>query len=126
MPIFLKPATPAGLWGGAIVFILYFLISSISSGLDVVRRTYHPRLPLKPAMIEYPLKLTSPAARNLFVCTVSLLPGTLSAGFEGHRLVIHALDAGRPVAKELGMIEQRVAAVFKEQELNDHSDKGMG
>ncbi len=101
---------------GSIAFVLFFLKSSISSGLDVTRRTYHPRLPMMPDMIDYPLKLTSPAARRLFVCTISLLPGTLSAGFDGNNLVIHALDVGRPVTKELAVIERRVAAVFREQE----------
>ena len=102
--------------GGSIAFVLFFLKSSISSGLDVTRRTYHPRLPMAPDLIDYPLKLTSPAARHLFVCTISLLPGTLSAGFDGNNLVIHALDVGRPVTKELAVIERRVAAVFREQE----------
>jgi multicomponent Na+:H+ antiporter subunit E len=99
--------------GGLIAFVLFFLKSSIYSGMDVVRRTYDPRLPLDPAMVEYPLRLTSSAARNLFICTVSLLPGTLSTAIEGHKLVIHALDVGRPVEHELNIIENRVAAVFK-------------
>ena len=99
--------------GGLIAFALFFLKSSIYSGMDVVRRTYDPRLPLDPAMVEYPLKLTSSAARNLFICTVSLLPGTLSTAIEGQKLFIHALDVGRPIEHELNMIENRVAAVFK-------------
>ena len=98
---------------GLIAFVLFFLKYSIYSGMDVVRRAYDPRLPLDPAMVEYPLRLTSSAARNLFICTVSLLPGTLSTAIEGHKLVIHALDVGRPVEHELNRIENRVAAVFK-------------
>jgi len=106
-------------WSGAglIAFILFFLKSSIYSGLDVVRRTYDPRLPLDPALVEYPLSLTSAAARNLFICTVSLLPGTLSTALEGHKLVVHVLDVGRPVEHELNIIENRVAAVFVNQTL---------
>jgi multicomponent Na+:H+ antiporter subunit E len=61
--------------------------------------------------------LTSTAARNLFICTVSLLPGTLSTALEGHKLVVHALDVGRPVEHELNIIENRVAAVFVNQTL---------
>jgi multicomponent Na+:H+ antiporter subunit E len=102
--------------GGLIVFVLFFLKSSIYSGIDVVRRTYDPRLPLDPAMLEYPLSLTSSAAHTLFICTVSLLPGTLSVTVEKHKLVIHALDVGRPVEHELHIIENRVAAVFKHED----------
>jgi multicomponent Na+:H+ antiporter subunit E len=105
--------------GGVIVFALFFLKLSVTSGVDVVRRIYHPRLPLNPAMVEYPLKLTFPAARNLFVCTVSLLPGTLSAELGTQSLVVHVLDIDRPFNQELKLIENRVAAVFRRPEQLD-------
>jgi multicomponent Na+:H+ antiporter subunit E len=118
-----RPGTAHWSAAGSIAFALVFLKASLSSGLDVIRRTYHPRLPLKPAIIEYPLKLTSSAARNLFVCTVSLLPGTLSTAVAGQILIVHVLDVDRPVAQELDMIEHRVAAIFKNQEVIDHTDR---
>jgi multicomponent Na+:H+ antiporter subunit E len=99
--------------GGFIVFGLLFLKLSLTSGIDVVWRTYHPRLPLNPAMVAYPLRLTSAAARNLFVCTVSLLPGTLSTELGKDNLVVHVLDVDRPFRQELKLIEDRVAAVFR-------------
>ena len=63
---------------GLVRYALFFLKLSATSGIDVAWRAYHPHLPLNPGMKEYPLKLTLLSARNLFVCTVSLLPGTLS------------------------------------------------
>ena len=108
--------------GGFIVFALFFLKLSVTSGVDVVRRIYHPRLPLNPAMVDYPLRLAFPAARNLFVCTVSLLPGTLSAELGTQSLVVHVLDIDRPFNQELKLIEDRVAAVFRHAELlDDHT-----
>jgi multicomponent Na+:H+ antiporter subunit E len=101
--------------GGSLVYAFYFLKLSITGGIDVARRTYHPRLPLNPAIIEYPLRLTSLSARNLFVCTVSLLPGTLSAELGDNILFVHVLDVGRPFKQELKIIEDRVAAVFQPQ-----------
>jgi multicomponent Na+:H+ antiporter subunit E len=102
-------------WGAVLAFVFFFLKSSIKSGLDVVRRAFHPRLPIMPAMIEYQLQLESSAAHNLFVCTVSLLPGTLSTAINGQKLVVHVLDIGRPVEKELEIIEKRVAAIFRQR-----------
>jgi multicomponent Na+:H+ antiporter subunit E len=101
--------------GGFFVYALYFLKLSITGGIDVAWRTYHPRLPLNPAMVEYPLRLTSLSARNLFICTVSLLPGTLSAELGDNILFVHVLDVGRPFKQELKIIEDRVAAVFQPQ-----------
>ena len=117
----LQPQTKRWSLGGFVVLALLFLKLSVASGIDVVRRTYHPRLPLNPAMVEYPLRLTSSAARHLFVCTVSLLPGTLSAALGKHSLVVHVLDVERPFRQELKLIEDRVAAVFRHPgQLDDH------
>ena len=108
-----KPQTNRWSLGGLIIFFLIFLKLSVTSGIDVVRRIYHPRLPLNPAMVEYPLRLTSEVARNLFVGTVSLLPGTLSAELGNDSLVVHVLDVSRPFRQELKLIEDRVSAVFR-------------
>lgn len=112
--------TRADRWSlrGLIGFGLYFLKASIFSGIDVVRRAFHPQLPLNPAMIEYPLELTSAAARNLFVCTVSLLPGTLSVALDETKLVAHVLDVERPFEQELKIIEHRVAEIFRPRTQN--------
>jgi multicomponent Na+:H+ antiporter subunit E len=116
-----QPQTNRWSLGGFIAWALFFLKLSVTSGIDVVRRTYHPRLPLNPAMVEYPLRLASSAARNLFVCTVSLLPGTLSVELGEYRLVVHVLDVDRPFRQELKLIEDRVAAVFRHPgQLDDH------
>jgi multicomponent Na+:H+ antiporter subunit E len=108
-----RPQTNHWSLGRLTILALFFLKLSLTSGIDVMRRIYHPRLPLNPAMVEYPLRLTSKAARNLFVCTVSLLPGTLSAELGAHSLVVHVLDVDRPFRQELKLIEDRVAAVFR-------------
>ena len=116
-----RPQTNRWSLGGFIVLALYFLKLSFTSGIDVVWRTFHPRLPLNPAMVEYPLRLTSEVARNLFVGTVSRLPGTLSAELGTHSLVVHVLDIDRPFRQELKLIEDRVAAVFRHPgQLDDH------
>ena len=108
-----QPRTSHWSLGGLIVFGLVFLKLTITSSIDVVWRAYHPGIPLNPSLVAYPLRLTSAAARNLFVCTVSLLPGTLSAELGKDSLVVHVLDVDRPFRQELKLIEDRVAAVFR-------------
>ena len=116
-----RPQTNHWSLGRLTILALFFLKLSLTSGIDVMRRIYHQRLPLNPAMVEYPLRLTSEVARNLFVGTVSLLPGTLSAELGTHSLVVHVLDVDRPFKQELKLIEDRVAAVFRHPErLDDH------
>jgi multicomponent Na+:H+ antiporter subunit E len=100
---------------GLVRFAVSFIKFSIAGGLDVIWRAYHPKAPLNPAMVTYPLHLSLPSARHLFAGTVSLLPGTLSVELDKHHLTVHVLDAGRPFERELEAIETRVAAIFRRE-----------
>ena len=97
---------------GLLFYGLYFIKFSITGGIDVLCRAYHPRVPLEPGLVSYPLKLASLPARQLFVCTVSLLPGTLAVQLEGQDLKVHVLDVSGPFIRELAVIESKVAAIF--------------
>jgi len=108
----LHPLPPAGFSaGGALRFLAGFFLQSFVSGVDVVRRAFHPRLPLAPGRIDYRLRLRSPTERILLAGTVNLLPGTLSMDLAGDILTLHVLDLDAPVLKELERIETLVAGL---------------
>jgi len=44
--------------------------------------------------------------------TISLLPGTLSAGIEGDLIDVHAIDVNDDPMADLQRLEQRVAGLF--------------
>ncbi len=98
-------------FSGLLQFIPYFLLQSVSGGIDVARRAYSPMLPLDPQIIEFPLKLPAGRPQIFFLNSVSLLPGTLSADLSGKILKVHVLD--RKVDPQLGKLENRVAHLFK-------------
>ena len=50
--------------------------------------------------------------RSLFINAVSLLPGTVAAGLEGDRIMVHALDVNARVEPALQRLEHRVARLF--------------
>jgi len=93
-------------------FLLFFLRSSMAGGVDVARRVLDPRLPVSPGFVAYRTKLPEGPGRVLFANVISLLPGTVSAGLEGDRLVVHALDAESAVEKALRDLEERVGRLF--------------
>jgi multicomponent Na+:H+ antiporter subunit E len=99
--------------GGLALFVPFFFIQSLRGGLDVARRALHPRLPLNPSLVRYPLRLEETPAQVFMANVVSLLPGTLSADLEGSVLIVHALDTGLPVAEQLHALESRVAHLFR-------------
>jgi multicomponent Na+:H+ antiporter subunit E len=96
---------------GAVRYLIAFFKVSFVSGLDVALRAFHPRLPLNPGLIEYAMRLRSPAEILLLAGTVNLQPGTLSADLDGERLTVHALDVAAPIVSELRRLEEQVAAI---------------
>lgn len=106
----LAPAMPSAV--GGLRFLAGFFSASLVSGIDVVRRAFHPRLPLKPGLIDYDLSVHSPLVRMVTTGTVSLLPGTLSAELKGDRLTVHVLDLDAPVLRNLQKTEALVAGLW--------------
>lgn len=117
-------AVPVALWAarrvatGAVVprprripaFLLFFLRHSLSAGVRVAWLAVRPRPALNPVLLEYPFRLP-PGPREVFVATVSLLPGTLSARLVGETLHVHALEAAGADAA-VARAELRVRTLF--------------
>ena len=105
---------PLGLvWREVMGFVPFFLWHSLKGGVDVSWRAFHPRLPITPELIEYPLRLPPGLPRVILVNTVSLLPGTLSAELGGQVLKVHVLDSLGGFLAELEALEQRVGCMFR-------------
>jgi multicomponent Na+:H+ antiporter subunit E len=98
--------------GGLLRFVPFFLSASIRGGIDVGVRAFHPRLPIHPGTLHFPLRLPPGPARTFFAATLSLLPGTLSVELRGDTVLIHTLDSRMQVVEPLRELEARVAALF--------------
>ncbi|WP_373507930.1 Na+/H+ antiporter subunit E [Thiocapsa sp.] len=95
-------------------FVPYFLRESLRGGLDVAVRVLLPRLRVQPGHQTYRVRLRSPQARLVFIDSISLLPGTLSADLHGDLVTVHALDVRTDVVEGLAALERRVASLFGE------------
>lgn len=100
------------LWSELLRFVPFFLLRSLLAGVDVAWRAFHPRMPIAPDLIEYPLRLPPGLAQVFMANTVSLLPGTLSAALERSVLKVHVLDGRKDFLTELESLEQSVARMF--------------
>ncbi len=120
------PAVAAGAWAatrftarpyvpirfaGLLPFAATFLHQSLLGGWDVARRVLAPSMPIRPGRVVFTTRLPEGTPRHLMLSTISLLPGTLSAGFEGDRIEVHALDTRADVDAELRHLERRVAGL---------------
>lgn len=108
--------TPTRSWrirpAGALRYAWYFVHQSVMGGIDVALRAIKPSMPIDPMIFRYRMRLVPEHARVLFADTVSLLPGTLSTGFEGDSMTLHVLDRELPVEQSLRDVERRVADLF--------------
>ena len=117
---------PARRWSfhpiGALRFLVSFLQKSLISSVDVASRVLHPRMPLKPGMVEYVLRLPSGTGRVIMLVVTNLLPGTLSVDVRGNVLVVNALDIDAAVHDELRQLEERIAGMTGAQLASTASD----
>jgi len=99
---------------GLLRFLPFFLWESLRGGVDVAARVLTPRPRVDPGTRSYRMRLQSAAARLVFVDSISLLPGTLSADLQGDLVTIHALDVGDDIERGLQRLERQVAGLFNE------------
>jgi len=70
---------------------------------------------IAPKIIRFKTSLKTEFARYVFANSITLTPGTVTVDIDGDEFVVHAID--ETLAQSLpGEMEQRVAAVFREEE----------
>lgn len=105
-----------------LALVPHFLWQSVVAGVDVARRAFAPRMPLRPGFVLYRAQLARGVQRNAFTSYTSLLPGTVPCGDTDEGIVYHCLDVGLPVTSELAREEQRIAALFTAPAMDGRSD----
>lgn len=97
---------------GLLTFAVFFIARSVMAGTQVALIAIRPRLDLRPVIVEMHTRLKDESERVFLASTLSLLPGTLSAGLDGAILRLHILDERMPAEEEFRAVEARVARVF--------------
>lgn len=109
LPPGLVRVSPAGLAR----LVLRFPGQSLAAGIDVARRAFDPRLPLRPGYVACPATLEPGLARDAFLALTSLQPGSLPvAEMEDGTVLMHALDTGEPIAERFTAEEAAFKAVL--------------
>lgn len=99
---------------GLIQFAYFFIIESLRGGVDVSRRVLKPEVNTAPVFYDYHMRLQRPYAQQLFISSISLLPGTLCADLDKKRLRIHTLDQHMETAVGIKRLESLVGKIFGE------------
>lgn len=110
----LSPASRSRLsLAGLFRFVPFFLRQSTLSGIDVMRRALSPHRMLNPGLVTYTTFLPEGASRTLFVNTISLLPGTLSADLKDNTVTVHTIDKNQPIWANIQNLELRIAMLLR-------------
>jgi multicomponent Na+:H+ antiporter subunit E len=99
---------------GLFRYLGFFIVESLRGGLDVSRRVLASEPRVSPAFFDYSMRLHAAPAQQLFISSISLLPGTLCADRDDKLLRIHALDKDMDTTPAIKQLELRVARVFGE------------
>jgi multicomponent Na+:H+ antiporter subunit E len=123
----LLPPTPGRIRLGALARLaVHFLWQSVVAGLDVALRAFHPRLPLRPGFMAYPVGLPPGQGRAAFGAFTSLMPGTLPVGTDSDdTLVYHCLDLDQPVAANLAR-DERLLTRVQQRDSSPGTGQGSG
>ncbi|MEM7696161.1 MAG: Na+/H+ antiporter subunit E [Pseudomonadota bacterium] len=102
---------------GAVGLALTFLIELVKSSVNVAVIVLSPGRKLRPAIVAYPLDVTTNAEITLLANLITLTPGTLSMDVSDDRktLYVHAIDVDDPneiVGDIKASFERRIMKVF--------------
>ncbi|HHO48838.1 MAG TPA: cation transporter [Desulfobacteraceae bacterium] len=119
--LFLSPGPGLSLsLAGLLLFIPFFIVQSVMSGVDVMRRTFSPVPRIRPGMVAYRTTLEG-SGRILLANVISLQPGTLSADLREETILIHVLDTEMPVEENIRALERRIARIFPHRSVPEES-----
>lgn len=95
-------------------YAYFFMLESLRGGLDVSRRVLLAETRVSPEFYDYPIQLQVPHAQQLFISSISLLPGTLCADRKENMLRIHTLDQHTDTSRAIKQLETLVGKIFGE------------
>lgn len=81
----------------------------VQSAWSVSRKVLDPRLPISPTMLRVRAGQKTQVGIATYANSITLTPGTLTVGVDGHDLMVHALDAAGADDLETGRMDERVS-----------------
>jgi multicomponent Na+:H+ antiporter subunit G len=95
-------------------FLVFFGWQVVRSTWDVVWSLRLDRHLLRPAIIEYPISMTTRSEVTLLMNSISFTPGTVALELHDQLLYVHVLNAHdpAPVIAEINALETRIMAMY--------------
>jgi multicomponent Na+:H+ antiporter subunit E len=101
---------PIELLRGAVTYYPWLTKEIAKSAWGVTRLILNPKLPISPTMTVVRASQTTAAGIATYANSITLTPGTVTAGVDGNTLTVHALVRDGALDLEAGEMDRRVKA----------------
>ena len=101
---------PIELLRGAVTYYPWLVKEIVKSAWAVTRIILDPKLPISPSMTVVHASQTTAAGIATYANSITLTPGTVTAGIDGNALTVHALVRDGALDLEAGDMDRRVKA----------------
>jgi multicomponent Na+:H+ antiporter subunit E len=98
-----------------LMFDLYLLIllkEMVLANLDVAYRVLHPKMPIKPGIVEVKPDIDSDMGKLVLANSITLTPGTLSMDYIDDSLFIHWISVKDDPDESMKPLDKAVREVF--------------
>jgi multicomponent Na+:H+ antiporter subunit E len=99
---------PLHLFFGTLTYYPWLLREIAKSGWAVTKIILNPRLPISPTIIKVRAGQKTPAGIATYANSITLTPGTMTVGVDGHDLTVHALVREGALDLKEGGMDRRV------------------
>jgi multicomponent Na+:H+ antiporter subunit E len=96
-------------FAGALTYFPWLTVEIVKSGWAVAKIILHPRLPISPTMTVVRASQRTRVGVATYANSITLTPGTITAGVNGNELTVHALVREGALDLEAGGMDRRVS-----------------
>lgn len=102
---------PVEYWARTISYGPWLTWQIVLSNIDVLKRVWHPNMPISPCMVKVPHQLKTAFGISTYANSITLTPGTVTVYTGNDEFLVHALT--RQAADDLlaGEMHRRILAI---------------
>lgn len=108
MKLFDEEIAQLRIWLRIPAYVPYLIGQIILANLDVLRRIWHPCLPIQPDMSGIPYSTKTAIATTIYANSITLTPGTVTVNVDEHEILIHSLTLEAKEGVYKGSMAQKI------------------
>jgi multicomponent Na+:H+ antiporter subunit E len=96
---------------GAFGYFGWLLWQVVLANIDVARRIWNPKLPIRPTWQRLDTQVSTPMEKTLYANSITLTPGTLTTDVREDHFMIHSLTPEGIEELKQGEMEKRIRRI---------------